>query len=46
MMLDSGSAVSLLRKKETENMKLIQPVERAPVVKLVTASDEPLLISI
>ena len=45
MMLDSGSAVSLLRKQETENMKLIQPVERAPVVKLVTASGEPLLIS-
>lgn len=45
IMLDSGSAVSLLRKQEMEYMKLIQPVERASVVKLVTAFGDPLLIS-
>lgn len=44
MMLDSGSAVSLLRKQEMESMKLIQPLERVPVVKLITASGDPLLI--
>ena len=44
MMLDSGSAVSLLRKQEMENMKMIQPLEKTPDVKLITASGEPLAI--
>ena len=44
MMLDSGSAVSLLRKQEMENMKMIQPLEKTPNVKLITASGEPLAI--
>ena len=44
MMLDSGSAVSLLRKQEMESMKLIQTLETEPTVKLITASGDPLLI--
>ena len=42
VMLDSGSAVSLLRKREMVQMKSVQCLKSDPHVKLITASGEPL----
>ena len=43
-MLDAGSAVSLLRKQELEHMKHVQPLEKTPEVKLISAYGDSLPI--
>ena len=44
IMFDSGSAVSLLRKRDMELMKSLQHVDKHPQVTLITASLEPLAV--
>ena len=44
IMFDSGSAVSLLRKRDMEHMKSLQHVDKHPQVTLITAAGEPLAV--
>ena len=44
IMFDSGSAVSLLRKRDMDQMEFVQQLRIDPKVKLITASGEPLPI--
>lgn len=44
VMFDSGSAVSLLRKRDMDCMKSLQYLKKIPQVKLITASGDPLPI--
>ena len=42
VMFDSGSAVSLLQKSDTNRMSSVQHVHKQPRVRLITAAGEPL----
>ena len=44
IMFDSGSVVSLLRKRDMDQMEFVQQLRIDPEVKLITASGEPLPI--
>ena len=44
IMFDSGSAVSLLRKRDMDQMKSLQHLKTDPQIRLITASGEPLPI--
>ena len=44
IMFDSGSAVSLLRKRDMKHMKSLQHVDKHPQITLITASGEPLAV--
>ena len=41
VMFDSGSAVSLLRKSDMNQMSSVQHVHKQPRVRLITAAGEP-----